>query len=214
MSLIPASPRERAALAVLRADIDAAVREGDAAVAFLVQALASRDAARRLAGARGLGRLRAVGALPDLLRAIKDRDSDVQAAAGGALAEIGAPALDGLLEVLAAGDVTSRLHAARAIGAIGDPRSVAALVEAYRDNHRALETYPEPLEAARTAMEALMSILEANATRIPPEDLELVSGLPDGVLEFPAVTAEQMYREEVCVDASALRDFARRALDG
>jgi HEAT repeat protein len=214
MSLSPTTSGERAALAALRADVDAAVREGDDAVPFLIQALGSRDGARRLAGARGLGRLRTVRALPDLLRAIKDRDSNVQAAAADALAEIGAPALEGLLQVLAAGDVTARRYAACAIGAIRDPRSVAALVEAYRDNHRASESYPEPLEAARTAMEALVSVLGADPTRIPPEDLELVSELPDGVLEFPAVTAEQTYHEEVRVDASALRDLARRGLAG
>ena len=212
MTLNPANAPERAALAVLRADVDGAVREGEAAVEFLIQALASRDAARRLAAAQGLARLLAVRALPELLRAVRDREAPVQAAAADALAAIGAPALDGLLELLATGDSAAQRHAAHAIGVIEEPRAVPALVEAYRENRRASESYPEPLEAARSAMEALKQILEAKSALLAQEDLELITALPDGVLEFPAVTAEQTYHEEIRVDASALRERARRAL--
>jgi HEAT repeat protein len=210
--LQPGSAAERAALAVLRADVEGAVREGDAAVEPLVEALSSKDPARRLVGARGLGRLKTARAVPQLLRAVRDLEPGVQAAAADALAAVGQPALDGLLEILSSGDAVSRRYAARAVGAIGDPRSVPALVEAYRDNHRASESYLEPLDSAREALEALTALLASGIGQISENDLELVAGLPDGIQEYPAITADQTYRQEVRIDASALRDRARRAL--
>lgn len=67
-------------------------------------------------------------ALPLLVKALEESDSQTQIYALFALGELGdAAAVDPLVEVLASGDPGLRKTAAFALGALGDPRAAAAL---------------------------------------------------------------------------------------
>ena len=71
--------------------------------------LSSGDADVRASAARALGHMRAISAIPDLLRCMTDNDTQVRAEALGALARIGEPALPHLFRALASGEPADRL---------------------------------------------------------------------------------------------------------
>jgi HEAT repeat protein len=204
LKFAPANTEERAAVAVLKGDFEAAVREGTSAVQALAPALASKDTSRRKFAAEALGRLRAVDAVEPLLRALRDHDPAVQEAAVEALVRIGPAALDGLTGMLSHHDPTVQVLAARALGRLGDPRSAGALLDVIEQNQVISNQYPELLDVVRAAAEALGEILKQDAA-ITTADLQRLAGLPDiriqGVDHNPARPA---------VDCAALRDLAVR----
>ena len=211
MSFSAATPEERAAIAVLTGDFAAAVREGQAAVKPLMEALGSAEVQHRRQAASALVGLASPGAVPSLIRALRDHDADVREAASLALSDTGAEAVPPLLEVLAAPDVTAQRLAAQALGRIGDIRAVRPLAECIRANRRA-RSYLEPLEAARAARDALSMILSRGADQIPAGDLVTISSVPDAMQEHQVGDDEQSYSEEMAVDCSELRSLIQSEL--
>jgi HEAT repeat protein len=202
LKFAPANAEERAAVAVVTGDFEAAVREGSSAVPALASALASQDTSRRKLAAEALGRLRAADAVEPLLRALRDHDPAVQEAAVEALVHIGLAALDGLTGLLSHHDPTIQILAARALGRLGDPRSAGALLDVIEQNQVISNQYPELLDVVRAAVEALGEILRQDVA-ITTADLQRLAGLPDirvqGADHDPARPA---------VDCAALRELA------
>jgi HEAT repeat protein len=206
MTFPEAMPAERAALAVLTGDFAAAIREGETAVDPLVEALGGPDPARRRRAASALEILRHAKAVPALIRALRDYDSEVRELAAHALAATGPEAVLPLMEAMASPDVTAQKLAARALERIGDSRAVAALVDCVVAN-RSARDYQEPLEAARAARDALRSILSRAGDAIPAGELQRIACVPDATRELEG--GEQ----EVAVDCSDLRTLSRLELD-
>ncbi len=212
MAFNPATAEERAAAAVLMGDFDAAVREGRAATEALVEALDSRDPRRRLQAAEALRSLHPDGAVPFLVKALKDYDSKVRETAADALAGIGLPALESLNASLESPDTTVVCLAARALGKVGDERAAGALAGAIARNRSATSANPEPLEAMRAAAASLEAILSPAATKVTDEHLERIASVPDGWLEHPEGESEEARRPERVVDCTRVRELARREL--
>jgi HEAT repeat protein len=211
MPFAPANAEERATVAVLFGDFPAAVREGTAAVQALAEALASRDAARRRQAADALASLRSGEALAPLLRALKDHDPQVQNSAARALANIGFPAVQGLVDALGSPDASVQREAARALGEIRDPRSVPALVETITRNRSTTEEYPDSLEAARAAADSLQSILFSGITQQVAEgDLLRIAGVPDCMM---LRLSNEKPSAELALDCTRIRDLARQELE-
>jgi len=213
MAFPAATPEERAAIAVLKADFAAAVREGQAAVKPLAEALGSTEVQHRRQAASALEELTSSGVVPALIRALRDHDAEVREAASRALSGTGSEAVVPLLEVVAGPDVTAQRLAAQALGRIGDIRAVRPLAECIRSNRRANSSFLEPIEAARAARDALSAIVSRAADQIPAGDLEAVSSVPDAMLERQAGDQGQSYGQEIAVDCSALRTRSRSELE-
>ncbi len=207
-----AGPEERAAVAVLRGDIQAALCQGEAAVGPLAEALESRDPGRRLQAARALGQLRSQRAVPNLLRALRDSDAQVQEEAARALTDIGSPALPGLKEAIASYDAGVQRLAATAIGAIGDPTASPALADAIAANRAVTPSYPEQELAARAAASALVALLTASPASFRLQDLEYIQKVPDVYRASPAEGDQPLPSLEIKVDCANIREMARLEL--
>jgi HEAT repeat protein len=207
IKIAAATAEDRAAVTVLKGDFQAAVREGAAAVGALSAALGSKDAGRRRQAAETLALLRAPGAVEPLLRALRDHDPAVQAAAVKALVSAGTAALDGLTQMLSHHDPTVRRLAAAALGEIGDPRSVGALAGVIEQNRIISNEYLDLLEGIRAAAEALSSILTNNAATIAISDLQRMAGLPD-----PQLQGAVQSPEGPAVDCEPVRNRARQEI--
>ncbi len=207
LAMAPTTAAERATVAVLVGDFQAAAREGEAASGALIAALASKDTGRRWQAAETLARLGAPGAVDPLLRALRDYDPMVQEAAVKALVSAGPAALDGLVELLSHHDPSVQCLAARGLGEIGDPRAVAALAGAIEQNSMITQQYRELLEGIRAAAEALAAILARNAAGISSADLDRLAGLPDTQVE----DAPQGTRA-AAIDCAPIRERARQEL--
>jgi HEAT repeat protein len=108
-----------------------AKRAGD--IDYLIAALSDPD--HRVAAARYLGELKAVAAVPELMRLLDAGDPDVRTAAAQALGRIGPKdAVPRLIEV-AAHDTAgpTRSYAIGALGLIGDPRAKNVLHDTLSD---------------------------------------------------------------------------------
>jgi HEAT repeat protein len=204
MKFAPVSAEDRAAVAVLKGDFDAAAREGSASVPALASVLLSKDPMRRRRAVEALGRMGQADAVGPLLRSFLDHDPAVQNVAGEALVRIGPAALDGLSGLLSHHDPTVQALAARALGRIGDPRSAGGLLDIMEQNPVISNQYPELLDVVRAVAEALGEILNREAV-IGPTDLQRLAGLPDvrvqGAVDDP---------DNPAVDCAALRDLAIR----
>ena len=99
------------------------------ATRLLVEALQDEQASVRQCAALGCCQQCSEEALGALMAALSDNDQLVVALAAGALAEIGKPAVTGLLEVLASGNPRARLEAAKALVKIGHERAVPAFLK-------------------------------------------------------------------------------------
>jgi VWFA-related protein len=101
------------------------------AVGALVGALRDQDAVVRRLAAAGLGRRRAVEAIPGLVEGLADPVASVREAAGRALEDLGPAALPALLGAPGGGPgplpVPAILETARLLGAIGDDRACGPL---------------------------------------------------------------------------------------
>ena len=99
--------------------------------------------------ARALGAVGDHKAVPTLAKAIADRDSSVRKAAARALADIGKPAVPGLIRLLKHKNWHVRLLAAWGLGEIEDRRAIPALRKALKDRN---------LQIRRTAEQALRAM--------------------------------------------------------
>ncbi len=212
MPLEASNPKERAAIAVLCGDFTAAVREGDAAVDALVEALGSSNSGTRTLASEALGQLKAQRGAPALAKLLRDQDASVGLAAATALVTIGVEAVPVLLEALASASESSQRLAAQALGRIGDIRAVGPLVESIRQNREATPSHPEPLAIAGAARDALLAIIGASAASIPQVELEAASEVPDSLLNRQTGDDEQSLTLEKGLDCAALRDVARAEL--
>lgn len=121
----------------------------EAAVPFLVAALADEDDQLRQHAAIALGEIGSPEAVPALIRALRDRDRAVQWFAAVSLAKIGEPAVEPLINELSAGDVNGAAGAAVALGRMREASAVEPLV--------ALLSSPD-LYLRGQAVEALVAI--------------------------------------------------------
>ncbi len=107
----------------------------------LIMALRHRDAAVQYEAAEALGISRDPAAIPALIAALTgDRYSGVRWKAAEALARIGAPAVDPLIQALGHQDEDARWKAAIALGEIGDPRAIAPLISLLGDEDRFVQS--------------------------------------------------------------------------
>jgi HEAT repeat protein len=187
MAWSPADAAGRVVHAALHGRFDEAAAEGAAAVDALVAVLADRDAAARRGAAAALGRVadpRAAGALVGLF---KDADVPVRDAAIGAVAVIGLPAADALLEALRDRTATVRAAAAAALSQVGEGRVAAALIARLSGGSPAQHAGRElrvvqgreDLDDARDAADALGRLLEHSIRALPPDALRRCAGLAD-----------------------------------
>lgn len=207
LKIAPATAADRAAAAVLTGDFAAAAREGAAALEALIQTLDSKDASRRRQAVETLALLGAPGAIEPLLRALRDYDSTVSLAAVKALVQIGPAALDGLVRMLVHHDPTVQRLAAGALAEIGDPRAAEALTSAVKQNRTVSNEYPELIDVARAAADALAAILAKRAPAVSGEDLQQLADLPDSVRPDAAAGTGGPV-----VDCAPIRDLARQEL--
>jgi HEAT repeat protein len=102
-------------------------------------ALHAQDWSLRRAAVGVLGQIGDAAAMPGLLKALRDPDREVHAAAKG-LGQIGSTAVPGLLEALRDPDWGVRLAAVGALGQIGDAAAVPGLLKALRDLNPSVRT--------------------------------------------------------------------------
>jgi HEAT repeat protein len=145
MHIEPAAPEDRATIAVLAGDFETALREGDAAVQALIQALASKDPRRRVQASESLVKLGSEKSVQPLLRELSHHEPEVRDAAARTLASIGAPALKALLDALAVPAPAGQLLASRAAaGALEQLlRAHAAVIP--QDDLRQIADFPDPV---------------------------------------------------------------------
>lgn len=116
---------------------------------WLAQQLADPDVSVRQCAALCLSLQPAAQAVSVLVETLGDRDPLLARLAGQALAAIGAPAVEPLIEVVRGGSPQSsagphaRREAARALAAIGDTRAAPALYAALEDDSPSLVYWAE-----------------------------------------------------------------------
>lgn len=106
---------------------------------LLIQALRDPQAAVRQCAALGLRLRPDPSAVAPLIQALSDEDQLAAALAADALIEIGEPAVEALLEVMASASQAARLKAVRALALIGDQRSIPVLFAALDEDSALLE---------------------------------------------------------------------------
>jgi HEAT repeat protein len=106
---------------------------------LLMQALDDPQAAVRQCAALGLRLRPDPHAVTRLIKALSDEDNLFAALAADALVEIGEPAVEALLGVMASAPQAARLKAVRALALIGDQRSIPALFAALDEDSALLE---------------------------------------------------------------------------
>ena len=99
----------------------------------LIQALKDSDSGVRQCAAAGLRRLPAPEATPELIKALGSEDRLFARLASGALAVLGAGAVEALTLAMRSEDPRTRIEAARALGEAGDGSAIPALFAALSD---------------------------------------------------------------------------------
>ena len=110
----------------------ALVKFGRGVVEPLAKMLADPDPEVRIVAAGVLGDTGEASAVDPLIGALRDGNSDVRGAAGGALFRIGDAAVEPLIAATKDTDRNVRLYAAGALKYIGNPRAIGALQELAR----------------------------------------------------------------------------------
>jgi HEAT repeat protein len=177
----PANAEERAELAIIQGDFEAASREGSAALPALAKALQVKDPEMRLKAAEALAVIRSPDSVQLFLQALKDHHTPVQESAARALAAIGEVACPGLEAALSYYDASVVRFAAWALGEIGEPRSIPSLAGLISANETVSGEYPDLFGAVEAAIESLGRILSASAARIELQELERITELPEQV---------------------------------
>jgi len=99
----------------------------------LIKALKDSDSGVRQSAAAGLRRLPAPEAIPELIEALGAEDRLFARLASGALAVLGAEAVEALTLAMRSADPRTRIEAARALGEVGDGSAIPALFAALSD---------------------------------------------------------------------------------
>jgi HEAT repeat protein len=118
-----------------------------------------------------------------LVRALADGNYAVRYSAADALARIGEPALESLLEVSGSGTMEARLMALRAVGAVGSRKTLKLLVRALNDPSWTVRAYAAsaigaigPDKRCRRALERLVAddphpfVVASAAAALDPEN--------------------------------------------
>lgn len=168
----------------------------------------------RRAALDGLGRLRHPDAVPVLINALSDGVYDVGAAAGRALVQIGAEAVEPLIQVVTARGGVSRLHAVKILGEIKDERAIPYLIECLKDGDTFLGSIEEEARGAllnydEIAMEPLLNALINGDPLLRSEIIEIAKCYHDerfyeqisGLLDDPDTGVKTK-----AIQAMALRD--------
>jgi HEAT repeat protein len=155
--------REQAA-----ADLMNAIEKmGPAVVEPLIEALGDKEGTVRKYAAIMLGNLADVRAIEELGMALYDLHHEVGEVAAQALAKIGAPAVDILIESLSHPEAAIREHAVIALAKIQDPRVVPVLIEMLQDPERTVK------------MQAMQALADLHDQRAIPVLQEIVSDRTD-----------------------------------
>lgn len=99
-----------------------------------IEALSDPQVEIRQCAALGLSHHPTPAALTALSAALQDPDSMVVTLAANGLAALGADAVPALTEALSGRSSVARLEAVRALGVIGDPRAIPALMQAIQQD--------------------------------------------------------------------------------
>jgi HEAT repeat protein len=216
MAWTPADAAERVVHAALHGRFDEAAAEGAAAVDALLAALADRDPAARRGAAAALGRLADPRAAVALVGLFKDADVPVREAAVGAVAAIGLPAADTLLDALRDRTATVRTAAGAALSQIGEGRVAAALFGRLSGGSPARHAGRDlrvvqgraDLDGARRAADALELLLDHSIRALPPDTLRRCAELADVIRIEPGEVPGQ----GETVDLERIRDAAAAEL--
>ena len=113
--------------------------KSESVIDLLIRGLKDSDASVRQCAALGLRLHPHPIAVPALTEAFADADHLVVELAADALAQIGAPAVPALLDILSRGPQAKRLEAMRALATIGDSRAIPALFSALDEDSALME---------------------------------------------------------------------------
>jgi HEAT repeat protein len=176
--------------------LDAGVMR-DRAVPALVAALSDEQARIRAAYALGQIGPDAQAAVPELIKALGHEDQYFNGQAGHALARIGEPAIDPLLEAVSTGSGVGSLRAIDVLGEIGtgaSERSIPALLVAFELGNPDVQKRAAAAlsKCRRPAVPDLIRLLRANEGRsliaqaladIGPDALDAIPTLLDKIVE-------------------------------
>ena len=140
------------------AELDARARSGARSISALVSALRSNDDDVAMYAATALGEARDAAAVPHLIRLLQHPDLNVAQAAIDALGKLRAQSAASPIEAMLEADPWLRFAAAHALGEIGHPGSVHALMRAAGD-----------LAISELAIEALGKVATAPAAAVLAE---------------------------------------------
>lgn len=110
---------------------------------LFIEALGDSQVEIRQCAALGLAHHPTSSALSALAAALHDRDSMVSTLAANALIALGPQAVPVLIEALSSPAPAVRLEAARALGAIKDPRAIPALMQAIQQDSALMAYWAE-----------------------------------------------------------------------
>jgi HEAT repeat protein len=108
-------------------------------VGLLLGGLQDTDLTVRQCAALGLRLHPEPQAIPALLETLQAGDALLANLAGAALAACGAPAIDGLSEILHSASPAARVRAARSLASLGDERAIPALFAALDEDSALIE---------------------------------------------------------------------------
>lgn len=148
--------------------------------------------------------------LGPLIEILANPDLSARSTATYALARMGTSAVPNLIATLESQDVNVRIHAAMALGRIGDEQAIAALIRCFRDSH------PEVQSTAAFSLGQIgVSILPhlEKETKDPDATVRRLSVVAIGKLGHYQALPILSYLLENEVDAEVKR-AVRRALEG
>jgi HEAT repeat protein len=167
----------------------------------------------RLESASALKRTGDEGAVKPLIDTLEDENAKVREEAAGALAAIGSPSVAPLINVLAVGRKTSRQYAARALGTIGDARSIEPLITALKDEDwKVVKASALSLGkiGATSALDPLIALLEEKDPNIREGAAEALGKIGDRRAVPPLIDAladeSSFVREKAAESLGALGD--------
>lgn len=148
--------------------------------------------------------------LAPLLELLADPDLSARSAATYALARMGEAAVPELIAALGSKDVNVRIHAAMALGRIGDDQAIAALITCFRDTH--VEVQSTAAFSLGQIGPAILPQLEV-ATKDPDATVRRLAVLAIGKLGHYQALPILSYLLENELDSEVNR-AVRRALEG
>lgn len=174
----------------------------------LMADMSNQDPSRRAAAATELGKLKLVRTAKSLVRHLEDSDAHVRASVTWALVQIGAGAVDRIVDSLAHLHNDGRAVAFGALGMIGSPRALAPLMAFLKQATLGYAPSFHLREATRAALDALARILAASAGQCAEDDLRALAVLADVTEQKMVGDDEQTRREHKIGDCAAIRSLA------